>query len=406
MPWSGPAVKRSKRTPSSAPRRSPTTASNSGNDTLSQLRITRDGNDGPGGSLGHDKVQQPTAGHHSLNAPGSAAHGTEAGAALGGPHKVPGMRTYCARVRFRLGARVRIASEEAELAVETEAERDVVLRSSPDSLPLSQAEHIVLLARPYRSEAEADEAAVRWLAVLARAFARLNIGADFGARAATGTATASGLAWLEAQHGGRVVDDVHGAMVFECEPWPKFVRSEASGTVGKPAERVQAVVRAAARRTLVMSAPELLAFDLFSASFSAESADARFVLLMMAVETLIEPQPRAGPVVAHVDALITATQQSGLPKNEIESLSGSLQWLRSESIGQAGRKLAARLGDRLYADQSPPAFFSKCYELRSSLVHGAYPRPSWSEVGQRAAALELFVRDLLSIDLIEEFPEA
>jgi hypothetical protein len=118
------------------------------------------------------------------------------------------------------------------------------------------------------------------------------------------------------------------------------------------------------------------------------------------------PQAREKLVVEHVDALISATKRSGLPKNEIESLRGSLQWLRSESIGQAGRKLAARLGNRRYADQPPPAFFSKCYELRSSLVHGAHPRPAWGEVGQRAAALELFVRDLLSLELLDEFPEA
>ncbi|MGH3004423.1 MAG: hypothetical protein ACRDOS_00665 [Gaiellaceae bacterium] len=47
-----------------------------------------------------------------------------------------------------------------------------------------------------------------------------------------------------------------------------------------------------------MTEQQQLAFDLYSASFSEESADARF-LLMMAVETLLEPQKRSEAVAAH-----------------------------------------------------------------------------------------------------------
>lgn len=316
------------------------------------------------------------------------------------------MGDHCVRVRVRLGDRVRIASDQQEIALGVPSGEDVVLRSSPPSIPLSDAQHVVLLARPYASETDATEAARRWRALLARAFARLNIGADFGDRAATGVVTAAGLAALEAEHGARVFNDVHGIMVFECHPWPKFVRTEASGTVGKPPDRVQAVVRTAARRNLGMSERELLGYDLFSASFSAESADARFVLLMMAVETLIDPGPRASPVVTHVDSLIATTQMSELPADEIESLVGSLRGFRSESIRQAGRRLAAQLGERRYMHETSQTFFTRCYEMRSRLVHGAYPRPSRSDVDQRAASLELFARDLLSLDLLDDFPDA
>jgi len=57
-------------------------------------------------------------------------------------------------------------------------------------------------------------------------------------------------------------------------------------------------------------------------------------------------------------------------------------------------------------DEKPQTFFTGCYEMRSRLVHGAYPRPSRGEVDRRAAALELFVRDILSLDLLDEFPDA
>jgi len=245
------------------------------------------------------------------------------------------MGDYCVRVRVRLGDRVSIASDEREIAVGVESGQDVVLQSSPASIPLCDARHVALLARPYTSETDATEAARRWRDVLARAFARLNIGADFGGRAATGAATAAGLAALEAQHGTRVLNDIHGSMVFECDPWPKFVRTQATGRVGKPPDRLQAVLRTAAQRNLGMTERELLAYDLFSASFSGESADARFVLLMMALETLIDPAPGTAPVVAYVESLIAMTMKIGLPVESVESILGSLRSLRSESIGQA-----------------------------------------------------------------------
>jgi hypothetical protein len=100
--------------------------------------------------------------------------------------------------------------------------------------------------------------------------------------------------------------------------------------------------------------------------------------------------------------LIAETRDSGLPKSEIESITRSLGWLLDQSIGQAGRGLVTVLGDRSYEGERPKEFFTKCYELRSSLVHGEYPRPTRQEVEARVGSLELFVRDLLSVELLGE----
>lgn len=148
-----------------------------------------------------------------------------------------------------------------------------------------------------------------------------------------------------------------------------------------------------------MSGQEQLAYDLYAASFSESSPDAKFVTLMMAVETLINPSPRRDEARAHVNALIAATQKSGLRKPEIDSMLGSLRWLRNESITQAGKKLASQLGDRSYMEATAPKFFTKCYSLRSALLHGHEPRPSRDDVGAYAASLSHFVADLLSLEI-------
>jgi hypothetical protein len=85
-----------------------------------------------------------------------------------------------------------------------------------------------------------------------------------------------------------------------------------------------------------------------------------------------------------------------------EAIIGSLRALQQESVGQAGRRLARSLGEREYMGESPPTFFARRYELRSSLVHGHYPRPDFGEVGTRAANLEGFVGDLLGAPLLED----
>jgi hypothetical protein len=87
------------------------------------------------------------------------------------------------------------------------------------------------------------------------------------------------------------------------------VRVEAKGVVGKPAERQLEVLRATVGGGIAMSERESLAYDLYSASFSTDSPDARFALLMMALETIIEPQPRDSTVIAQVDQFIAGTEE-------------------------------------------------------------------------------------------------
>jgi hypothetical protein len=90
---------------------------------------------------------------------------------------------------------------------------------------------------------------------------------------------------------------------------------------------------------------------------------------------------------------------SALQRREIDSLVGALRKLREESITNAGRRFAATLGDRRYMEEEPAQFFSRTYDLRSRLVHGGVPRPTFGEVNQRVGHLELFVGDLLSLGI-------
>jgi hypothetical protein len=315
--------------------------------------------------------------------------------------------TYCFRIRFALGTTVGIVSDDREwvLASQDSHGVDVVMRPG-DSEELGSARQLVVRGSAFDSEAAALAAGQRWMSTVQAAFARMAIGADFGERAAFGRFTEAGLRMLEAQNGGRFLNDVQGLSVFECEPPPTFARSgPATGRVGKPGAAVLNALRAAVARNVTLTPQEQLAYDLYSASFNETSADARFVMLMMALETLLPEVERPQVVLAHVERLIEMTEEADLPDGDRRSLVGSLRWLRLQSINQAGRRLAQDLSDRTYmagqpsGPESATKFFTRCYEMRSALVHGHYPRPGRDDVSVRAAQLEVFVGHLLAGEL-------
>jgi hypothetical protein len=229
-----------------------------------------------------------------------------------------------------------------------------------------------------------------------KAFASIGVGADFGDRAPRGHFSEAGLAAF-GHPGKRTLNDIHGLMVFECEPTPMFVGiNPVTPMVSSPHQRlIDAMTDAIV--TGGLSEERQVSYDLFAASFGQSSEDARFALLMMALESLINPGPRAEESRRHVEGLIAATHKnSGLGASEINSITGTLSWLLDESIGQAGRRLAKTLEPKKYKGEAPAAFFTRCYEMRSRLVHGHLPLPTRAQVGARAAHLQKFVGDLLA----------
>lgn len=268
--------------------------------------------------------------------------------------------------------------------------------SQGKQIPLSEARSIVLRGSGYASEDEVIAAGKMWRGRLMKAFSALQVGADFGDRAPQGGGfTPYALSVLSAT-GAPALNDVHGLIVFECEPAPVFAKlGPITGTVSSPHQRLIEAMNDAIQNG-GLTEERQVSYDLYAASFAQPSADARFALLMMALETMIEPMPRPAESRHHVESIIEATKRSGLLKSEIDSITGSLTWLRNESIGQAGRRLAKTLEPRKYNDEAPATFFTHCYELRSQLMHGHHPLPTRNEIDLYAAPLQVFVADLLA----------
>lgn len=322
--------------------------------------------------------------------------------------------TWSFRLRFLLSDRQRITADRPDHEVVLQhAEVALVLRSlgrrdDGGGPSISESDELTLVGSGYASDEEATEAAATWQRQLTTALAANYIGANLGARSTQATLfTRHGQAWAR-QHFGIPADDPRpivgdrlGVNVYETDTRPIFATSTARPIVTYLVERLDAALDALTAAGYVASRQEQFAYDMFAASFFLPSPDARFVTLVMAVEALIEQPPRSEQAQQLVADLIEETKQAGLAAEETQSLIGTMEWLKRESIGQGGRRLARRLAPRTYGGANPVAFFNRCYEIRSALVHGSENRPSVHEVNIRAAQLENFVADLLSGPLLD-----
>ncbi len=311
---------------------------------------------------------------------------------------------YAFRVRFTRSPRDAVNADVPALDLPSPgAEQSVQLLAAAKESSIKDSPTLLLVGEGFSSETEATTVGDLYTRVLVRTLAHLRVGVDFGARAARSVFTKFGLAWIEKQVQQRVLIDVHGLMVFPAEPWPKFAAVTLEAVRGVPRDRFERSFRRGLETGATIDDREQVALELFNASFFQASPDGRFVLLFMAVEALLQPDSRPAPVLQYVESLIAATKaQKCLPVNERDSLLGSLQWLRLESISRTGKKLAERrLAGRAYQNHDPAQFFSECYSVRNRLVHGQLPFPTREEVDGLAAGLEQFVADLLAGPLLD-----
>lgn len=230
----------------------------------------------------------------------------------------------------------------------------------------------------------------------------MGLGVDFGDRASGDFVSVAGETFFGNLIGRTVLNDIHGLMVYEDNDNPMFMNSGSFSWIqGVTPDALVRTLAKAQERELEFAQLEKVSYDLFSAALSESNPDARFMMLMMAYETLLADTDRPEAVQNLVAQFVQMTEAAGLGDGDKRSLLGSLDRLRYESIGQSGRKLASTLGDRLYGERTGSRFFTECYTVRSDLAHGNFPRPSRSDVARSASALQDFVSDILSRSLLD-----
>jgi hypothetical protein len=191
-----------------------------------------------------------------------------------------------------------------------------------------------------------------------------------------------------------VQEDHLGITVFRDDPKPKFVRMNAKGLVSSPAQTMIDELSASIGRYRFVSEKAEVASGIYAISHFVGRAPARFLLLFVSLEALFESAPRSEEAQEHVRSLIEATQQAPIPADEREAIASTLTFLKSKSIAQTGRDLAARLlSGQTYDGSDAATFFSRVYKMRNNIVHHGKVDPA--AIQSVLGEMDRFVSELL-----------
>lgn len=306
---------------------------------------------------------------------------------------------FTIRIRFRIPANKLNIEESEFVAGESCNGNKILLKSADLESPIKDSEWLILVSPGWPSEEDASKNSLPLLDSLCRSLSFHNLSADFGRRTSGGGFFRAFLDQVEEKTGRKCLNDERGIMIFATEQKPIVARvGDVSAHISVNKNQWAESFQIAVDSYESFTERESMAFDLFTMAHKVQqSADARFVLLFAAFETLLEQGERPIKVQEHVEKLIEVTKESDLPKNEVNSLVGTLRWMRNYSIRTSGRQFVKeRLGDMKFGGINSEELFLKSYAMRNRLLHGQKPHADWKEVSQIAAPLEQMISKLLS----------
>jgi len=270
------------------------------------------------------------------------------------------------------------------------------LRSGAIGTPIKDRNQVAVLGRPYTSKDQARAAAEKSKRALLYWAIEQHLGIDFGDGKQRSMATKAYLGMLEKQNGHPFRNDIHGIDVYEHVEKLKFVSVSGKAMVGKNPPRLIDTFQREYLSSRRLTEKEVLASEIYASSFFDVSARSRFITLVTAVEALLKPLKRPDEVEALVKELKATTEKSKIDKPTRESIIGSLDRLRHQSIGQAGRMLTRRLiPNELFNEYKSVDFFTRSYDLRSKILHRGTIEDDLVDIWHLANVMESFVARLL-----------
>lgn len=268
----------------------------------------------------------------------------------------------------------------------------------------SEATALVLTGTGHQTEEEARRHGEAAKHALRRAGVVANVPLDMGPDRASGSLGRGFREQLENEHGVQLRDDIHGLDVYEDDSRPvRFLSSRASpivtASVDKFVPALEAGFQRGTRRDAVRNEKVSLAADVYMLSEFEVSQRARFLTLMTALEVLSERGERPKPVQKLLVEFLAKSREAaaGAPaqrnRSEFESLIGSLEGLREQSITSAVRDFVRRhIGDAEKFDgHRVGEFVTRSYEVRSRLTHEGRP-PDGVDIARLGGELRRLVQ--------------
>lgn len=305
------------------------------------------------------------------------------------------MSTYSFRLRFNFSDSYRIASDATEIALLTVGEVNLKLKSGAAESPLKEVPRAAIVGGPFVTEGQAQEAAQQAKRAILFWAVEQRVGVDFGDGKQRSRLTADCIRHFEQQFARPIRLDRQGVDIYETLENVAFIHSQVRGHVGKSEAALVTTFQREFSVRRKITDKQVLASEIYASSFFDIGQRSRFITLVTAVEALLQCEERGADVQILVDEFKRLTAASDIDSSTKESICGSLEWIRCESIGRAGRALANDLlPGKVYGAKCSGAFFIKAYALRSSLVHRGTAVVD-TDILEIANGMEEFVAHLL-----------
>lgn len=312
------------------------------------------------------------------------------------------MPIYSFRLRFNFSDSCRIASDATELILWDQDGLKLKLKSGATGISLKETPRAAILGEAFTTPEQAYDIAEKTKRAILFWAVEQRVGVDFGDGKQQGVLTEEGIRYFEHLYDRPIRLDKHGIDVFETIENVGFLNIGFDAQVGKGVEALIGTFHREFSKFRYFSEKQMLASEIYASSFFDVGQRSRFVTLVTAVEALLESEKRGNDVQILVDKFIRLTKESIIEDSIRQSMRGSLNWIRYESIGRAGHTLANRLlPTHTYVGRTAGAFFTKAYSLRSSLVHSGAPDEP-ADIVEMANAMEEFVAHLLMASLSSE----
>lgn len=301
------------------------------------------------------------------------------------------------RLRFNMLKGDHISSESKELQLMRTPEGQVIrLRAGSRGTRIRESSEVAILGGPYPSAEEAEKTATRFRQAVLMWAVRERLGLNFGDGILRSVITDFGKKFYEDKLGHPIRNDRLGIDVYESDKGFLFGSVDIEGGVGKNVATFTEYVCQQSHQPLLLTEKQILAAELYSASFFDVPFRSRFITLVTAIEALLDAPRRSDAVQFFVDNAKTDVRKLKIDETTKEAIVGSIERIRYDSIGQTGKNLCEKLlANRKYAGRSPGSFFKYCYRLRSEIVHNGRPSETGIDLLQIANVCQGFVGDLL-----------
>lgn len=312
-----------------------------------------------------------------------------------------GIMTYTFRVPFGLPGDQRIAWPHTNLELSFDNERRVRLKANQTN-EVCLSSDLALIGDGYPSKEQAFAAGEQWLGWVAFGLIDCLVGMNVNDYVVAPSMplldhlNESLLDEAKAQFPNELLQaDLPGLSVHLTKTPLKLYAITNEVAVQRDAQTVVDRILKARSAELVLDAKLRRASAAFSLALALPTVESRFVMLITAIEVLLERGERPAATRALVSDLNLLLDASDLDSSERQSVAAALNELNVISIGKAGRNLATRLGSNVYMDMTATKFWGHAYALRSRMSHGDLSTELTADVRLACEATIYFFRDLI-----------